>query len=51
MKSDECCGSCMWMITAVEGKMFCSCGQADEWLEDVSWQHSCECWKADDDEK
>ena len=50
MKTDECCGSCKWRITDVDGKTICDCGHAADWMEDVSWQHSCVCWEADDDE-
>lgn len=48
LKTDETCASCRWAITDVEGRRFCMCGQANEWLEDVSWNHSCMCYELED---
>ena len=45
LRTDETCGACKFWMTDVEGKKICSCENAEEWLEDVTWDHSCQCYE------
>lgn len=51
MITDECCGSCKFRSVDIKGRLFCACANAEEWYDDVAWNHRCMCYETGEGEK